>query len=189
MEEQLILKKEKTDREHQTFFRVTFKNNCNLLQIADNKANIIISINALVISSVVAIMGYGTISHQIEIERPITLLPILLLLFTCFVSTILAVQSAKPKIMGNKSTSNIDPKSSIMFFGSSADLSMEEYLSEVNRILPSKKEIQEQMSIALFYQAKVLNKKYMLLRHAYNVFILGLALGILTFLIYLGMIY
>lgn len=189
MEEPILVKKEKPDREHQTFFRVTFKNNCNLLQIADNKANIIISINALVISSIVAIMGYGTISHQIEIQSPITLVPVLLLISACFVSTILAVQSAKPKIMGNKSLNVVDPKASIMFFGSSANLSMEQYLEEVNRILPSKKEIQEQMSIALFYQAKVLNKKYSLLRHAYNVFILGLALGILTFLFFIGMFY
>lgn len=189
MEEPIRIKKEKPDREHQTFFRVTFKNNCNLLQIADNKANIIISINALVISSVVAIMGYGTISRQIEVQSPFTLLPVLLLISACFVSTILAVQSAKPKILGNKGDAATTTKSSIMFFGSSADLSMEEYLLEVDRILPSKKEIQEQMSIALFYQAKVLNKKYSLLRHAYNVFILGLALGILTFLVYMGTIY
>ncbi|MEN2283132.1 Pycsar system effector family protein [Algoriphagus sp. SE2] len=187
MEEQIRLKKEKPDREHQTFFRVTFKNNCNLLQIADNKANIIISINALVISSLVAIMGYGTISHQVEIQNPITLAPVLLLITACFISTILAVQSAKPKIMGNKRGDDTPSKSSIMFFGSSEKLSMDEYLFEVNRILPSKKEIQEQMSIALFYQAKVLNKKYSLLRHAYNVFIIGLGLGIITFLIFLSM--
>ncbi|EAZ80111.1 Pycsar system effector family protein [Algoriphagus machipongonensis] len=189
MEQPVPIKKEKADREHQTFFRVTFKNNCNLLQIADNKANIIISINALVISSVVAIMGYGTISHQIEVLNPLTLLPVILMLATCFVSTILAVQSAKPKIMGKKTIDHVVPKSSILFFGTSADLSMEEYLAEVKRILPSKNEIQEQMSIALFYQAKVLSKKYKLLRHAYNVFIAGLAMGIATFLIYIGMIY
>jgi len=187
MEEHILKKKEKPDREHQTFFRVTFKNNCNLLQIADNKANIIISINALVISSLVAIMGYGTISHQIEVQSPITLIPVILLISACFVSTILAVQSAKPKIMGKKPGVESPTKSSIMFFGSSENLTMEEYLEEVNRILPSKKEIQEQMSIALFYQAKVLTKKYSLLRHAYNVFIIGLGLGIITFLVFLSM--
>jgi hypothetical protein len=189
MEEPILKKKEKPDREHQTFFRVTFKNNCNLLQIADNKANIIISINALVISSLVAIMGYGTISHQIEVQNPITLIPVLLLISACFISTVLAVQSAKPKIMGNKGEAATPKKSSIMFFGASENLNMEQYLEEVNRILPSKTEVHEQMSIALFYQAKVLNKKYSLLRHAYNVFTIGLALGVLTFLIYLGMAY
>lgn len=102
MEEFFEPKKDKTERATQTFFRVTFMNNCNLLQIADNKANIVISINALVISSVVAIIGYGTISHQFDYQKTITLIPIMILISTCLVSTILAVQAARPKVLGRK---------------------------------------------------------------------------------------
>jgi len=185
MEEVVKVKKEKTERERQTFFRVTFKNNCNLLQIADNKANIIISINALVISSTIAIIGYGSISHGLDIKNPLTLIPILLLLSTCLTSTILAVQAAKPKIMGKTLPTAVKPKSSMLFFGESSTYSLDEYLLEIERILPSKDEIHEHMAISLYYQGKVLNKKYSLLRHAYNVFILGLVIGILTFLMFM----
>jgi hypothetical protein len=186
MEGEVIkVKKEKTDRERQTFFRVTFKNNCNLLQIADNKANIIISINALVISSTIAIIGYGSISHGLDIKNPFTLIPVLLLLSTCLTSTILAVQAAKPKIMGKTPPSAVKPKSSMLFFGESSTYTLDEYLKEIERILPSKEEIHEHMGISLYYQGKVLNKKYSLLRHAYNVFILGLVIGILTFLMFM----
>ena len=69
-----------------------------------------------------------------------------------------------------------------------SDLAIEkqnEYLKEIDRILPSKEEINQQMSIALFYQGKVLNRKYNLLGHAYNVFILGLGVGVVTFLVHL----
>jgi len=177
--------KDKTERERQTFFRVTFKNNCNLLQIADNKANMIISINALVISSIIAITGYGTISNKLDMSGTMTLLPILLLLSTCLLSTILAVRAAKPKIIGKNQKTQEKGKSSMIFFGESSAYSIEEYLEEIDRILPSKNEIHQQMSIALFYQGKVLNRKYNLLGHAYNVFILGLAIGVITFLIYL----
>jgi len=62
---------------------------------------------------------------------------------------------------------------------------LDEYLIEIERILPSQAEIHEHMSISLYYRGKVLNKKYGLLRHAYNVFILGLVVGILTFLIFM----
>lgn len=177
--------KDKTERERQTFFRVTFKNNCNLLQIADNKANMIISINALVISSIIAITGYGTISNKLDMSGTMTLLPILLLLSTCLLSTILAVRAAKPKIIGKNQKTQEKGKSSMIFFGESSAYSIEEYLKEIDRILPSKNEIHQQMSIALFYQGKILNRKYNLLGHAYNVFILGLAIGVITFLIYL----
>jgi len=114
-----------------------------------------------------------------------TLLPILLLLSTCLLSTILAVRAAKPKIIGKNQKTQEKGKSSMIFFGESSAYSIEEYLEEIDRILPSKNEIHQQMSIALFYQGKVLNRKYNLLGHAYNVFILGLAIGVITFLIYL----
>ena len=179
--------KDKTERERQTFYRVTFKNNCNLLQIADNKANIIISINALLISSTVALIGYGTISQQIDVQNPLVFIPVLIFLATGLLSTILAVQAAKPKIIGKvKEDPAVEkPKTSVMFFGVSASLSMDQYLHEIKRILDSKEHIQEQMSISLYYQGMVLNRKYKLLRRAYEVFIAALVMGIGTFLIHL----
>ncbi len=179
--------KDKTERERQTFYRVTFKNNCNLLQIADNKANIIISINALLISSTIALIGYGTVSNQIEVQNPMVFIPILIFLATGLLSTILAVQAAKPKIMGKAKVDPAaeKPKSSVLFFGVSSSYSMEEYLEEIKRILDSKEHIQEQMSISLYYQGMVLNRKYKLLRHAYEVFIAALVMGIGTFVVHL----
>ena len=147
MEEVLEPKKDKTERATQTFFRVTFMNNCNLLQIADNKANIVISINALVISSLVAII--------------------------------------RPKFLGRRKNNEEEVKSSMMFFGVSSNFTLQEYLTELDEILPSKKQVQEQMAISLYYQGKVLNRKYKLLAHAYTVFIIGLAIGVVTFFIYL----
>jgi len=102
MEEQVpkIKLKDKTSRERQTFFRVTFNTNSQLLKIADNKANIVISINALVISSMVALVGYGSVSNQLDMQNFMMLTPIILFVLMCLISTILAVQAAKPKIVG-----------------------------------------------------------------------------------------
>lgn len=87
--------------------------------------------------------------------------------------------------MGKTPPTAVKPKSSMLFFGESSTYTLDEYLSEIERILPSKAEIHEHMGISLYYQGKVLNKKYNLLRHAYNVFILGLVIGILTFLMFM----
>ena len=178
-------KGDKSDRERQTFFRVTFKNNCNLLQIADNKANMVISINALVISSIIAITGYGMISEALDFQGLKLVLPVILIAVSCFASMVLAVQAARPKIITKKSVPKDMGKSSILFFGESSNYSLPEYLNQIEAILPSKKEINEQMSIALYYQGRVLDRKYRLLAYAYTVFILGLAFGLSTFLIYL----
>jgi hypothetical protein len=177
--------KDKTERERQTFYRSTFKNNCNLLQIADNKANIIISINALVISSTIAILGYGSISHNIEINSLVTILPILVFLAVILSSTMLAVQAAKPSIVGKSKNPTDKSKSSLMFFGESATYSLEDYLNATQAMLVDPKAIQDNMSVSLYFQGKVLDRKYKLLRKAYEVFVLGLALGILIFVGYL----
>lgn len=177
--------KDKTERERQTFYRVTFKNNCNLLQIADNKANIIISINALVISSTIAVLGYGSVSHMIKIDSLITILPISLFLGVILTSTMLAVQAAKPSIVGKAKTGGEKPKSSLMFFGESSRYTMDDYLVETRKMLAENATIQDHMSISLYYQGKVLDRKYKLIRKAYEVFVLGLGLGILLFVGYL----
>jgi hypothetical protein len=187
MQEEIINKKEKSERERQTFFRVAFKNNCNLLQIADNKANMIISINALVISSIIAITGYGTVSDSLDIYGSKMIIPIVLIMISCFASTFLAVQAAKPKIIRDNKNERNQGKGSLLFFGESSSYSIEGYLTEIDKILPSKTEINNHMAVTLFYQGKVLKNKYNLLGYAYNVFIMGLGIGVLAFLIYLGL--
>jgi hypothetical protein len=177
--------KDKTERERQTFYRVTFKNNCNLLQIADNKANIIISINALVISSTIAVLGYGSVSHMIQIDSLVTVIPILIFLSVILTSTMLAVQAAKPSIVGKSKNEGDKPKSSLMFFGESSRYTMEDYLAETKKMLAENSTIQDHMSISLYFQGIVLNRKYKLIRKAYEVFVLGLGLGILLFIGYL----
>lgn len=185
MEEPIFEKKkdkDKAERERQTFYRVTFKNNCNLLQIADNKANIIISINALVISSTIAILGYGSMAQMIEINSPLTVIPILLFLGVILTSTMLAVQAAKPSIIGKATDEAQKPKSSLMFFGESSKYTMEDYLEETRKMLTARDSIQDHMSISLYYQGKVLDRKYKLIRRAFEVFVLGLAIGIVFFI-------
>ena len=43
------------ERGRETLFRATYQNQSSLIQMADNKANIIISINTMIISSIIAI--------------------------------------------------------------------------------------------------------------------------------------
>ncbi|WP_332910402.1 hypothetical protein [Algoriphagus boritolerans] len=125
MEEPILEKKkekDKTERERQTFYRVTFKNNCNLLQIADNKANIIISINALVISSTIAILGYGSMSQLIEINSPFTIVPIVLFLAVILTSTMLAVQAAKLQSSAKQKMGRIRQNQALCFLVKAPDL-------------------------------------------------------------------
>lgn len=176
--------KDKTSRERQTFFRVTFNNNSQLLKIADNKANIIISINALVISSMVALIGYGSVSRQLDMQDFAMLVPIILFVVMCLISTVLAVQAAKPKIVG-KSDNHSHENRSLIFFGSVTHFTKDDYVQRIKDAMNSKDEILEQMSTSLYYQSMVLNQKYRLLSYAYIVFMAGLSIGVIAFLVQL----
>jgi len=55
MEEDILPNKKDSKRGRETLFRATYQNQSNLIQMADNKANIIISINTMIISSIIAI--------------------------------------------------------------------------------------------------------------------------------------
>jgi len=186
MEEQVpkIKLKDKTSRERQTFFRVTFNTNSQLLKIADNKANIVISINALVISSMVALVGYGSVSNQLDMQNFMMLTPIILFVLMCLISTILAVQAAKPKIVGKSDNLTIENRS-LIFFGSVSHFSKDEYIQKIHDAMASRDAIMDQMSSSLYYQSLVLNQKYRLLSRAYQVFMLGLTIGVLAFIIQL----
>ncbi|WP_026953798.1 Pycsar system effector family protein [Algoriphagus vanfongensis] len=183
MDEQLIGKvsKDKTSRERQTFYRVTFNNNSQLLKIADNKANIIISINALVISSMAALIGYGSISNQLDSASLIEHIPLLLFVVFSLASTIFAIQAAKPKIVGKPGQSLDNP--SLIFFGSVSYLQKDQYIGLLKKTMDSRDEIMEQMSTSLYYQSLVLNQKYRLLRYAYMAFMAGFIIGAVTFLL------
>jgi hypothetical protein len=175
-------KEAKASRDTQTFYRVNFNNNIGLLQIADNKANLLISINTLLISAIIAISGYGAISDKIETMGIRVLLPLVMIMLACLISTILAVKAAKPTLIRNKTDEDTNQVSSILFFGESSNYTLPEYLEKIAAIIPDHKAMYNHMSIALYQQGKVLNKKYNLLAYAYSIFMFGIASGALAYI-------
>ena len=73
-------KKNKTDRGIETLFRITSRNHLNLSAIADRKANILISINAVIISIILSVVIRRIGGEQELIIPSIILLIVALLL-------------------------------------------------------------------------------------------------------------
>ena len=99
MEPEKSEESKKSGRERETLFRATYRNQSNLIQIADNKANLIISINTMIISSIIAITGYGAMADKLDLYRFNIILPLSLIVLTCLISAMLAIQAARPKII------------------------------------------------------------------------------------------
>ena len=171
-------------RGRETLFKVTFRNQINLIQIADNKANMIISINSIIISVIVSITGIGSFSSGLESSVNI-MIPVVLIVLTCLSSVVYAIQAARPHLIKDKQKTGFvkSGKSSILFFGNISKMTMDEYMDDMDTLLNSREAIYKNMTIDIYNQGKVLQRKYNLLSIAYLIFMYGFVFSVLTFLV------
>ena len=164
----------------QTFFRANYRNHINLSNIADNKANIMISVNAILISVVISILSYRNIPET----NPMVLLPVVIFLVTGLTSLIFAVLSIRPKVtsMNQGEITQEQAKRNIVFFGNFVTMSVEQYEEAVDAVLRDGELLYGNMVRDLYYLGKVLDKKYRFLTLSYNIFMAGFILTVITFL-------
>lgn len=177
-------KKKKEGKGQETLFRVAYRNQIALVQIADNKANLIISINTMIISSIIAVSGYGIVADRFQYDKSSIIVPIALILLSCLTSAIFAIQAAKPKLI-NPGSMDDKGKSSLIFFGVIAQYSQDEYLQRMKSLLASETDVYETMSIDLYNQGVILARKYKLINTAYRIFMFGFILSVWAFLAFI----
>ena len=170
-------------RGKETLFRVTFRNQINLISIADSKANMIISLNAILISLIIAVFGSGISIQGIPfMSKYILVVPFTILMITCLASAILAIISAKPHIIKTPEGIN-NPKLSLLFFGNFYKKTLDEYLKDMTILLGSRDSIYEHLMIDIYNQGKILQRKYKLLGVSYSIFMVGISLCVIAYLI------
>lgn len=175
------IEKNVPSRATQTFFRANYRNHINLSAIADNKANIMISVNAIIISVLISILSYRNITES----NPLVLIPVIIFLVTGLTSLVYAVLSARPKVttLNAGETSLEEIKKNIIFFGNFVHLDLEQYEQAMDSMLRDSELLYGNMTRDLYYLGKVLDKKYRYLTYSYNIFMVGFAATVLTFLL------
>jgi len=172
-------KKEEQLKGVETMFRVSLRNHVNLSKIADNKANTLISVNAIIISIVLSALFPKLDSN------PFLFYPSVTILIGSFATIILSILSTIPNVtrglIGRDEVE--EKKGNLLFFGNFHKMTLEDYEWSVNKLMISKDYIYGSLTRDLFFLGKVLNKKYMLLRWAYFIFMFGLFLSIIVFVI------
>ena len=166
-----------TNRGVSDMFRTSYRTHIELSAIADNKSNIMISINGIIISIVIA-----SISPKID-SNPWLLIPTAILLLTCLGSLVYAVLSARPRV--SNATITLEDvranRANILFFGNFHTLSKEDYVTGMEELMQDIPTMIIRRDIHGL--GKVLTKKYQLLRISYNVFMIGLVLSVLSFIV------
>jgi hypothetical protein len=179
------LEKKAPVRGVQTFFRSNYRNHINLSAIADNKANIMIGINAILISVLITFLSYRNIGEN----NPQILLPIVMFLATGLSSLIFAVLSVRPKItMLNHSEMPIEQiKKNITFFGNFVTLDLEQYEAAMDEVFTDSALLYGNMVRDLYFLGKVLEKKYRYLSISYTIFMIGFVVTVVSFVLALFM--
>ncbi len=168
---------------NQTFFRTNYRNHINLSAIADNKANIMISVNAILISVIITILTYKNLTES----TPMILMPSVIFLVSGLSSLIFAVLSARPKVTSlNQGVQDLlEARKNIVFFGNFVSLSPEQYEEALDAVLRDSRLLYGNMARDLYHLGKVLDKKYRYLTISYNLFMVGFIATVLSFLVLL----
>jgi len=177
------LESENTSRGAQTFFKSNYRNHINLSAIADVKANIMISVNSILISVLITILTWRNITET----QPNIILPAVLFLMTGLTSLIFAVLSARPKItnVNQETTDSKNISKNIAFFGNFVHLSLPQYEQAMDELLRDDSLLYGNMSRDMYHLGKVLARKYRYLTLSYNVFMVGFVLSVTLFLLLL----
>lgn len=172
-------KDNKSDRGVETMFRTTSSNHLRLSEIADSKANIMISVNSIMVSILVSILP-----RRIE-ENPYLMGPTALFLTTAVLTIVFAILATRPNVtQGTFSHEDIQQKKgNLLFFGNFHRMSLGEYEWGVQELMRDSAYLYSTLTRDIYYLGLVLAKKYKLLRVAYNIFMFGFVISILSFLI------
>lgn len=174
-------KNDNPERSIQTLFRVTLRNHIKLSDIADTKANILLSVNAIIIS-----LAFANLLPKLDAEtHKHLLIPSLVLMLFSVASIILSIMSTRPNVTSGEFTKDQvkNREVNLLFFGNFHKMPFEQFRWGMQEIIKDKDYVYESLMLDLHLLGKVLHRKYMLLRLTYLVFMIGIILSVISFVI------
>lgn len=178
--EKLAVKKDvdkKAERGIETMFRNIMRTHVSFSSMADNKANIMISVNTLLLTAIIAVLA-----RKLD-TNPHLILPTALLTTISLVTLIFAVLVTRPKVtQGTFTKEDIKNKeTNLLFFGNFSNMKLEDFSWGMMEMMNDKNYLYTSMIKDFYYLGIVLGKKYRYLRICYNIFMYGLILSVIAF--------
>lgn len=172
-------KQKKYARGVETVFRVTSRNHMDLSNIADGKANILISVNAIIISILVSTIVGKLMAYSFLV------VPTIILLTICLFSLAFAILSTRPKVTtGRVSPDDIkNHRGNLLFFGNFYNMELPEYQEGMNELINNNDYLYGSMIRDVYFLGKVLERKYRFLRISYDIFLSGIIVAVIAYII------
>jgi hypothetical protein len=172
-------KKLTAERAADTLFRSAYRVQMDLTALADNKANMMISINGIVMSIIIA-----SVAPKLD-NNPWLLLPTVVLLIGNLVSMVYAVMAARPRVKSPALNPPIPakPGGNLLFFGTFATMREDDFVAAMSQLMEERMPVYETMMRNIYGIGTVLFRKFLLLQYAYTSFMVALVLGVTSFMI------
>ena len=170
-------KNDSPERGIQTFYRVALKNHIKLSDIADTKANIMLSVNAIIISLVLS-----NLISKLDNNNYLIIPTAIFILFSA-TTMILAVIATRPNITRGEFTKEDIVKQSvnITFFGNFHKMKLEEFEWAIEELLKDRNYVYKSLTKDLYFLGQVLDRKYRILRITYTIFVAGTIISLIAF--------
>ena len=174
-------KENKSEKSAETLFKITSTNHLKLSYIADRKANILLSVNAIILS----ISLSQLIPKLDNIDNAFLVYPTMIFVSFSVISIILSVIVTRPSVTSGKFTKEdiVNKKVNLLFFGNFHKMELNEFEEGLKQMANDKEYMFSAMTKDLYFLGKVLDRKYRLLRLNYTVFMIGIIVSVLAFAI------
>ena len=163
----------------QTTMRLASQNHLELSELADRKANILISVNAIMISIILSVL-----IRKLDAE-PIFTVPAILFLFFTLATIIVAILATRPIITEGRFTREdvLNKKTNLLFFGNFYKSTLDDYEWAMATMMTDRNYLYGMLIKDIHQLGVVLARKYKLVRWAYNIFMVGLIASVVAFTI------
>jgi predicted metal-dependent HD superfamily phosphohydrolase len=172
-------KSDRPDRGVETMFRITSNNHQRLSDMADNKAQILITVNSIILSVLISVL-----LRKLE-ENPNLTFPVVFLLTVNLVAIVFSILATRPHVSAGTFTKKEvnDKKVNLLFFGNFYKMDLDSYTDSVFQMMDDREYLYRSLIKDVYAQGVVLGRKYKQLRIAYNVFMFGIVISVIAFLI------
>ena len=174
-----ITEKEGTTKGMQTMLRLTSSNHIQLSEMADSKANILISVNAIIISVILSVL-----LRKLQTDPYLTIPTIIFLLFSV-ITIVVSILATRPKVNAGTfmATDVENKKTNLLFFGNFHSMSLNDYESAMRTMMKDSDYLYSSIIQDIYHLGVVLGRKYKLIRWAYNIFMVGIVISVISFAI------
>jgi hypothetical protein len=161
----------------QTMLRLTSSNHLRLSELADHKANILISVNSIIISVILSVL-----LRKLS-EETYLVIPTIIFLLVAVTTIVISILATRPKMSGGSFTMEDvkAKKTNLLFFGNFYKATYDQYNDAMRDMMLDTDYLYGSLIKDIYYLGAVLGRKYRLIRLAYNIFMIGIVVSVIAF--------